>query len=353
MKDLEKLKSQQTEKRLQELESAYLQANRKYLELVRHLNSITPKHEGQLFQGLSGLVNYKSLQTEAKAALIARDKARVALESYSIAPEASLVQHTVIKMACHGMRDGALLPILEQETSKRRIPAAVKEQPFALYSPRPIYSRLPSKPDEWLQEKWGSESPTLFSPEYFNFALVFGKDSFLALTAITGVTQPNVSRHFTKKNFPGGGLIIAAGCELPVYNLRNVQSVRLAIEDDDTEKISHLLEPVTRQIAKAKMERRWVMVHCLAGISRSASFVLAYMIRFCGMSLEEAFWCLREQRNVVRPNLGFLHQLIVFEKEHYTGTSSTRTRDVKLNGVSVAVPKFIQKLGSSFSSVLF
>lgn len=136
VKEMDKLKNQQNEKRLQELESAYLQANRKYRELAHQLHSITPKHEGQLFQGLPGLVNFPTLQSEAKAALIARDKARVALEGYSIAPEAPLVQQAVIQMACLGMQDGALLPILAQETSKRRIPAAVKDQPFALYKPR-------------------------------------------------------------------------------------------------------------------------------------------------------------------------------------------------------------------------
>ena len=56
-----------------------------------------------------------------------------------------------------------------------------------------------------------------------------------------------------------------------------------------------------------------VLVHCRAGVSRSASVVLAYMVRFGGFTLHDAFIYLRAARSVVTPNLGFMDKLVAYE----------------------------------------
>ena len=43
-----------------------------------------------------------------------------------------------------------------------------------------------------------------------------------------------------------------------------------------------------------------VMVHCLAGVSRSVCLVLAYFIKEKGMSYEEAYSLTKEKRSLVR-----------------------------------------------------
>ncbi|OQV13404.1 hypothetical protein BV898_12356 [Hypsibius exemplaris] len=58
-----------------------------------------------------------------------------------------------------------------------------------------------------------------------------------------------------------------------------------------------------------------VLVHCLMGVSRSASVVLAYLVKYRGMSLEEAHELVRRQRPMISPNRGFWEQLSLFEKE--------------------------------------
>uniref|UniRef100_A0A915BT27 Dual specificity protein phosphatase 19 n=2 Tax=Parascaris univalens TaxID=6257 RepID=A0A915BT27_PARUN len=55
-----------------------------------------------------------------------------------------------------------------------------------------------------------------------------------------------------------------------------------------------------------------VLVHCNAGVSRSATIVLSYLMRYEGKSLKEAL----EQVNSVRrvsPNAGFMQQLLTYE----------------------------------------
>lgn len=55
-----------------------------------------------------------------------------------------------------------------------------------------------------------------------------------------------------------------------------------------------------------------VLVHCEAGISRSATTVIAYLVKHHGMSLLEAYQHTKERRRIINPNTGFLNQLRIF-----------------------------------------
>ena len=57
-----------------------------------------------------------------------------------------------------------------------------------------------------------------------------------------------------------------------------------------------------------------VLVNCWQGASRSATIVLAYLVRCEGIHLPEALRLLRAKRDV-RPNDGFLVQLIEWEQK--------------------------------------
>lgn len=50
-------------------------------------------------------------------------------------------------------------------------------------------------------------------------------------------------------------------------------------------------------------------LHCASGVSRSASIVIAYLMREEGRSYRAALECVRGIRSVVQPNSGFVHQL--------------------------------------------
>jgi len=68
-------------------------------------------------------------------------------------------------------------------------------------------------------------------------------------------------------------------------------------------------------IEKAKKEGKNVLVHCQAGISRSATIVIAYLIKKENMSLVDALSYVSSKRNCVCPNFGFYVQLLSYEKE--------------------------------------
>eukprot|EP00455_Lapot_gusevi_P038253 TRINITY_DN4285_c0_g1_i2.p2 TRINITY_DN4285_c0_g1~~TRINITY_DN4285_c0_g1_i2.p2 ORF type:complete len:195 (-),score=0.28 TRINITY_DN4285_c0_g1_i2:270-854(-) len=57
-----------------------------------------------------------------------------------------------------------------------------------------------------------------------------------------------------------------------------------------------------------------VLVHCQQGVSRSATIVIAYLMKTKNWSLIEAYSHLRRIRSQVKPNEGFLRQLARWEK---------------------------------------
>ena len=58
-----------------------------------------------------------------------------------------------------------------------------------------------------------------------------------------------------------------------------------------------------------------VLVHCMAGVSRSATIVIAYLMYKKGMKYEEAYAYVKERRKIIHPNSGFKRQLMNYEKE--------------------------------------
>ncbi|KAI9205613.1 uncharacterized protein BJ171DRAFT_500945 [Polychytrium aggregatum] len=61
------------------------------------------------------------------------------------------------------------------------------------------------------------------------------------------------------------------------------------IDDSPDEPIINLFERTADLIEAARLKGEAVLVHCHAGVSRSSTIVLAYLIKFCSMSLYDAW----------------------------------------------------------------
>ncbi len=68
-----------------------------------------------------------------------------------------------------------------------------------------------------------------------------------------------------------------------------------------------------------------VLVHCAAGVSRSPTIVLGYLMSRKGMTLREAFDLVSKQR-MVQPNEGFMAQLMALELQ-LRGCNSVQLED--------------------------
>ncbi|KAI7802168.1 dual specificity protein phosphatase 8 [Triplophysa rosa] len=90
--------------------------------------------------------------------------------------------------------------------------------------------------------------------------------------------------------------------------------LRIPVNDSYCEKLLPWLEKTNEFIDKAKVSNCRVIVHCLAGISRSATIAIAYIMKTMGLSSDDAYRFVKDRRPTISPNFNFLGQLLEFER---------------------------------------
>uniref|UniRef100_A0A7E4ZQ58 Dual specificity protein phosphatase 14 n=1 Tax=Panagrellus redivivus TaxID=6233 RepID=A0A7E4ZQ58_PANRE len=112
-------------------------------------------------------------------------------------------------------------------------------------------------------------------------------------------------------------LIINATNEVPNFRfLGDMQRMKLWIDDIPEEQglSPAQLEVIADQIHAHLKDHSNVLVHCVAGVSRSATICLAYLTKYRCRGLRDAYHLMCSKRAMVRPNLGFWRNLINFEQ---------------------------------------
>eukprot|EP00906_Rhabdomonas_costata_P002508 RCo003963 len=108
-------------------------------------------------------------------------------------------------------------------------------------------------------------------------------------------------------------LNVAKECE--VKNAAEVAVLSIPLEDAIDENIYSHFSAACDFIDSARTSGRAVLVNCRMGISRSCTFVAAYLMSHLRCSREEALLLIRSKRQIVSPNLGFLLALEDWEAE--------------------------------------
>jgi predicted protein tyrosine phosphatase len=96
----------------------------------------------------------------------------------------------------------------------------------------------------------------------------------------------------------------------PKFSGMNVHE--FAVLDDEDADIMPAAKQVLAIIAAQREQPSSgaVLVHCQGGISRSASAVIYSLMKLDSMSLAEAYRFVKQRRECIRPNAGFMRQLI-------------------------------------------
>ncbi|ELP86846.1 dual specificity protein phosphatase, putative [Entamoeba invadens IP1] len=95
----------------------------------------------------------------------------------------------------------------------------------------------------------------------------------------------------------------------PLYVSKKVEYYFIDCGDMPSDTISPYFLPAFDFIDKFVSTERNVLVHCVQGVSRSASLVVAYLMKKNSLPLEDALQRVKEKRTCASPNSGFLEQL--------------------------------------------
>ena len=99
--------------------------------------------------------------------------------------------------------------------------------------------------------------------------------------------------------------ILVAGKFLPKNFPEDFEYRTLSLIDSPDQNLFPFIEEAVNFINKGKV----VFVHCAAGISRSSSMVIAYLMIEKKMRYDEAYGLVKKKRPIICPNLGFQAQL--------------------------------------------
>ena len=103
--------------------------------------------------------------------------------------------------------------------------------------------------------------------------------------------------------------VVNVAMELPNFHPEHFGYLKVPLDDALTQELGGFLDICYAFMLCAINTRGKVLVHCHMGISRSASVVIYFLMRFYKISYDEAFKILKSKRKIVQPNDFFVSQL--------------------------------------------
>ncbi|EDV97590.1 GH16949 [Drosophila grimshawi] len=94
-----------------------------------------------------------------------------------------------------------------------------------------------------------------------------------------------------------------------------IKYLQIPITDHLSQDLAMHFPAAIHFIEEARSANSAVLVHCLAGVSRSVTVTLAYLMQTRALSLNDAFMLVRDRKPDVSPNFHFMQQLQSFESQ--------------------------------------
>jgi protein-tyrosine phosphatase len=104
------------------------------------------------------------------------------------------------------------------------------------------------------------------------------------------------------------------GCPNFFEKEKSFKYLRIGIFDNSGEDVLAHMDSTFKFIEEGKHYGN-ILIHCHRGVSRSATFVMGYLMRKNEMTLSESLTFLQSKRHIVNPNKAFLHQLNKYENQ--------------------------------------
>ncbi|XP_036438147.1 dual specificity protein phosphatase 10 [Colossoma macropomum] len=134
------------------------------------------------------------------------------------------------------------------------------------------------------------------------------------------------------------GYILNVTTHLPLYHydLGLFNYKRLPATDSNKQNLRQYFEEAFEFIEEAHQAGKGLLIHCQAGVSRSATIVIAYLMKHTWMTMTDAYKFVKTRRPIISPNLNFMGQLLEFEEDLNNGITP-RILTPRLIGVETIV----------------
>ena len=103
--------------------------------------------------------------------------------------------------------------------------------------------------------------------------------------------------------------IVCAGKGLKCYYPDTFAYIKFEVEDGDEADISVHFSDAFEFIDQAVAEGGKILIHCAAGVSRSATIAISYFMQKKCLAYKEAYLLVKDARQQISPNSGFIKQL--------------------------------------------
>jgi len=94
-----------------------------------------------------------------------------------------------------------------------------------------------------------------------------------------------------------------------------VNILTIPVEDSPIENLKKHFEACFKFINENRIAKKNVLVHCMAGVSRSSTIVIGYLMNLNNFPYKEAYEFVKKRRTIISPNGGFMRQLKEYELE--------------------------------------
>jgi protein-tyrosine phosphatase len=102
------------------------------------------------------------------------------------------------------------------------------------------------------------------------------------------------------------------------------QYKHLEAADNGFQNLRQFFEEAFEFIEAAKAANTGVLIHCQAGISRSPTIAIAYLMKNYLMPMAEAYKFVKTKRSIISPNLNFMGQLWEYEQVLKNGSNGNK-----------------------------
>ncbi|XP_022108681.1 dual specificity protein phosphatase 10-like [Acanthaster planci] len=109
----------------------------------------------------------------------------------------------------------------------------------------------------------------------------------------------------------------------------NINYRRISVRDNSLANLKRHFEEAFVFIEAARKRHEKVLIHCSAGISRSSTIAIAYIMRYRGMPMAKAYNLVKSRRAIINPNLNFVGQLAAYEKTISSSIPAQCARQIK------------------------